>query len=248
MASKSEDRRRETIGCAGVLSIVVAVIGSIPVWIIEPSSLVWVLRVGFIILLVLGSLACFYSGNRNDEAFDYLRQISRGQHFDQDGFAFLPLLTSRKGVAYVEIFFQNQRDCRCEARVVMEALPIPFSGYRLNPIAFAIPCEAGVFGVARIPIPAPAKSQGKVNTWNVGASVKFPSGRGGLLRFGQGLSVGFVADQSWDNAIMIAGLLTLTPVLKTPARSKMAIPTDVMEQVPADLKPEIEVLEMPKLQ
>jgi hypothetical protein len=246
MPSNAEDWRREFVGCTGVISITAAVIGSIVVWIDEPNPIIWIFRIAFIILIVAGSVACYYSRSRADEVVDYLRQMSNGQHFDQDGFAFLPVVSNRNGVAYLEILFQNQRDCRCEGRVLMEPLPELFAGYRLSGIAFSIPCEAGVFGVARIPIPAPVKSQGEATTWNVGASVKYPDGKKGLLRFGYGLSVGHVADQSWDNAIMIAGLLTMMPILKTPARATLTIPKGVAEHVPAGLKSEIQVLNKPQ--
>jgi hypothetical protein len=214
----------------------------------DPGPVLWTLRVGFTTLAVVGGVGFFLALPPKDEAIDHLRALSKGKHFDQDGFAFLPAIAARSGVAYLEVLFQNQRDCKMISRVVLQPHSDLFRDSGFKAVGFEIPCDAGVFGVARLPISVPLDRQGHTHYWDVGAGVEFPDGKGGLLRFGRGLMVGRVnavspEAQRTQALVTIASLLVLSPSISIPARTNLAMPSNVLSDVPDGLAPEIEVLE-----
>jgi hypothetical protein len=213
----------------------------------DPGAVLWSLRAGFTTLAVVGFVGFFFSLPPKDEVTDHLRLLSKGKHFDQEGFAFLPTVSARNGIAYLELLFQNQRDCNMIGHVVLQPQSDLFRESGFKAVGFEIPCEAGVFGIARLPIAVPLDKQGCMHYWDVGAGVNFPDGNGGLLRFGRGLMVGRVdavspEAQGTQALITIASLLVLSPSISVPARTNLAMPLDVLADVPDGLKPEIEVL------
>lgn len=213
----------------------------------DAGAVLWSLRAGFTTLAALGFVGFFLALPPRDEVTDHLRALSKGKHFDQDGFAFLPTVAARNGVAYLEVLFQNQRDCKMIGRVVLQPHSDLLRESGFKAVGFEIPCEAGVFGIARLPIAVPLDRQGCMHYWDVGAGVEFPGGKGGLLRFRRGLTVGRVdavspEAQGAQALVTIASLLVLSPSISVPARTSLAMPLDVLAHVPDGLQPEIEVL------
>jgi hypothetical protein len=249
MASSASDRRRELFASWAMAALLIGGIGAAIAWmpLDDSGTVLWSLRGGFTVLAVGGLIAYFFTFNPKDEVTDHLRQLSKGKHFDLDGFAFLPTVVARNGVAYVEVLFQNQRDCAAIGRVLMVPLGRLFRDSGLKAVAFEVPCEPGVFGVARLPIPVPVAHQGEWEHWNVGAGIEFPNGKGGLLRFGHGLQVGRVdalsdGAQAMQLAATVASILVLSPSISVPAQTRHFMPEDVLAELPDGLEPEIEVL------
>ncbi len=212
-----------------------------------PGAILWSLRIGFTTLAVVGLVTFFFGLPPKDEFTDHLRVLSRGKHFDQEGFAFLPTIAPRNGVAFVEVLFQNQRDCVINGRVVLQPHSDLFKESGIKAVAFEIPCEPGVFGVASMPIGVPLDKQGRLHYWMVGAGVEFPNGKGGLFRFGRGLNVGRVEAvspeaQGADAMMAIASLLVLSPLISVPAQMGIHMPLEVLAEIPDGLEARIEVL------
>jgi hypothetical protein len=78
-------------------------------------------------------------------------------------------------------------------------------------VAVGISCDAAAFGKASIWWPVPEEAQGKEVSIDVAASVKYPTGRGRLLRFRDGLRVGAVGADLWREGIRMIGALSGTP-------------------------------------
>jgi len=249
MASLAADKRRELIGSCSMTGLVIGGGGAAICWmpLDDPGPVLWSLRIGFTTLAVVGMVAFFFGLPPKDEVTDHLRLLSKGKHFDQEGFAFLPTIAARNGVAYLEVLFQNQRDCKTIGRVVLQPHDDLFKESGFKAVGFEISCEPGAFGVARLPIAVPTDKQGYIHHWNVGAGVDFPAGKGGLLRFRRGLMVGRVdtitpAAQGAQAVVAIASLLILSPTISVPAQTALPMPIDVLAKVPDGLEPEIEVL------
>lgn len=213
----------------------------------DPGAALWSVRIVFTIVAVLGLVLFVVGLPPQDELPDHLRLLSKGKHFDQDGFAFLPACSARDGVGYLEILFQNQRDCKMIGCVVLQPHADSFRETGCKAAYFEVYCEASAFGVARLPIAVPYDQQGQIHFFNVGVRVEFPGGKGGLLRFGRGLQVGVIDAASLAVAcgkapVSIANLLEVSPVVSFPARIGLLLPMDVLNKAPPGLSAEIELL------
>ena len=142
----------------------------------RPDAAAWGLRIGglLVALLALGTILKLHF--RVDRERDYLRQISE-RYFNRDGFCFAFAVSVVDGVAFLNSYFQTQRDQSCIAQIVLR----PARGFfmtraKIDLIAFAIECPPAGFGYARIAIPK--EMQGKLQSFEVGASVRYPNGHG----------------------------------------------------------------------
>ena len=130
-------------------------------------------------------------------------------YFERDGLCFAPAIeTTRLGACELALYFQNRYEGRVVARV--QVLP-PLRPWRLKrhdlPVrTFAIQCPGGGFGVARAAFPVPHAYQGRRMTFELGAGVKYPDGRGELLRFRGGVRAGSTCDTSAGGQLLAAVL------------------------------------------
>lgn len=213
-----------------------------------PGTVLWPLRIGFTMLALFGLAAAICSlVPRRDEAVDRLRAFTAGDHFDQDGFAFVTTILEEDELAYVQVVFQNQRDCKTIGRVVMKPVGPAFLETDFCAVLFEIACAPGAFGIARLPIAVPFEEQGEYHPWQVAASVEFPAGKGGLLRFGRGRAVGHLVsispeDKVDQSAPIVARLLQEPPMMGFPCRVELLMPKGVLPKLPPGVEPEIKSL------
>jgi hypothetical protein len=142
--------------CA-VMLIVGAIASAIAWTADQPDAVTWSFRIGgpTLALLALGLILKLHF--RADLAHDYLRDRA-GTYFNRDGFCFAFVATAADGIAYMDAYFQNQRDKPCVGRIALR----PARGFlmgrtKIETITYEIECAPAAFGYARIAIPIPEK-------------------------------------------------------------------------------------------
>lgn len=80
---------------------------------------------------------------------------------------------------------------------------------------------------ALFPWAIPQNLQGKTVSLSLYAGVKYPDGRGTLLRYRDGLRVGAVGTDAWREGLQIAGAIGGALVISRPARIKLTLPSGV---------------------
>jgi hypothetical protein len=238
-------RMGESTKSVCALLMIVGVIGAALAWTADhPDATTWGFRVGAptVAILALGLLLGLHF--RADVEPDYLRAIT-GTYFNRDGFCFAFATTAVDGIAYLDACFQTQRDQPSVGRIALR----PARGFfmtraKIEAITYEIECPPGGFGVARIAIPIPEKLQGKRQSFEVGASVSYPQGRGRRIRFHDGLFLRSNTNfgNSFGTALAVAGAATGSIALSKPAVAKVAMPIGVAEHIRDDLAPELKTL------
>jgi hypothetical protein len=181
---------------------------------------------------------------RADEAPDYLRQ-QFATYFNRGGFCFAVRPSVADGVAYLDVYFQNQQDTRCVGRIALRPARGFFLGRAdLEPVAAEIRCGPAAYGFARIPVAIPAELQGRKQSFEVGASVDRPDGRGRTLRFRDGVALRANSDfgNAFGTALTVAGALTGQIVYQSPATTAIELPRGVAQTIPAGREPEFRTL------
>jgi hypothetical protein len=202
------------------------------------------LRYGCAVLAAGGLIGFLALHFRKDIIPDYLRRHA-GPYFNRDGFCFAFRTRVIDNTCWLEILFQSQQDQACIGRVALR----PARGFLLGrasmpPIAAEIQCEPAAFGVARLAIPIPAELQGKRQSFEVGASVDYPLAKGRTLRFRDGIMLRENSDfkNAFGTTLTVAGALTGSIVLSSPATTTLSLPSDVATTVSPALRPEVATL------
>jgi hypothetical protein len=169
---------------------------------------------------------------RRDKAPDFLYRLV-GRNFECNGFAFAVVPRVDQGICQLAILFQNRYANPCEAQVNLK----PSRGFfmlrrAISQLSIGIICDGGAFGVAFVPWGIPLQYQGKKQDIDVGASVRFPKGKGELLRFRDGIEVKGPTLEAVRVALTVAGAVGGHFMIDTPARQSIRLPTDVAETVP----------------
>ncbi len=202
------------------------------------------LRYGCPVLAILAVIGFLKLHLRPDDETDYLRK-HLGPYFNRSGFCFGFRTKVGDGVCHLETYFQNQHVEPCIGCVALRPARGFFLGRaKIETIAIQIECGPAAFGIARMAIPVPSSLQGKRQTFEVGASVDYPNGKGRRVRFHDGIVLRANSNfsDSFRTALNVAGTLTGPIVLVTPATVKMELPAGVAEDVPEAMKPEIHTL------
>lgn len=192
-------------------------------------------------LLTAGALASFsllvYAMLRKDKdkAPDFLHRLVGNDFFERDGFTFALVPRPQDGVCQMAILFQNRYSEPCEAQVVIQPSRQFFMNRRpIQKLTIGISCEGGAFGVVFVSWGIPKQFQGQKQNIDVGGSVRWPTGKGQMLRFRDGIAVKGPQLTSFQVATTVAAALGGMIVLHTPVRLGIQLPTDVAESVPKD--------------
>ena len=235
----------ESTKAISALVLIVAAIAAALAWTVnQPDAATWAFRIGgpALALLTLGLILKLHF--RDDLAHDYLRDRV-GTYFNRDGFCFAFIATAVDGVAYMDVYFQSQYDQPCIGRIALRPVgQFLMSRAKMETIICEIECAPAALGVARIAIPVPEKLQGKRQSFEVGASVNYPDGKGQRLRFRDGVFIRSNTNfgTSFGTALTIAGAATGSIVLSKPATATVELPVGVTEEIPDNLEPEIKTL------
>ncbi len=227
------------------LLMIVGIIASVLAWTADrPDATTWGFRIGAPIVALLSLGLILKLQLRPDLERDYLR-TQTGTYFNRDGFCFTFVVTPIDGTAFMDAYFQTQYDKPSVGRIALR----PARGFfltraNIDAITFEVECPPAAFGFARIAIPLPAKLQGTRQSFEVGASVRYPEGKGRRVRFHDGVFLRSNTDfgNSFGTALTIAGAATGSIVLSKPATTTVALPTGVAEDVPQGLAAETKVL------
>jgi len=229
--------------------IMVGVVAAVMAWAMEqPNATTWGFRIGgpAIAILALGLILKLHS--RPDLETDYLRCVAR-TYFNRDGFCFAFVVNSVDGIAVMDAYFQSQYDRSSIGRIALRPARGFFMtrariGGRIGAITFEVECPPGGFGHARIPIPLAENLQGKRQSFEVGASVQYPDGKGRRIRFHDGVFLRSNSNfgNSFGTALTIAGAATGSIVLSQPATTTFDLPTGVADHLPITVAPEMRIL------
>ncbi len=225
---------REAIKVSWVLVLSAGFLVACFSWVNDrPDSLTWACRFGGPAAALLGFGAFLKMHYRADLVHDYLRDVAPW-YFNRGGFCFAFAVQAVDGVAYLAMYFQNQRDRPCVGRVALrQAEGFFLRGAPIEAITFKIECEPAAFGIARIELPIPIKMQGKRESFDVGALVQFPGGKGRQLRFRDGIVIRTNANfnDSFGTALAIAGMLGGHIAIHSSPSIKIALPSGVAEDL-----------------
>ncbi len=210
----------------------------------SPNATTWGFRIGSPLVAALALALILMLQFRRDLEPDYLRTVSR-TYFNRDGFCFSFVVRAVEGIAVMDAYFQSQYDRPSIGRIAVR----PARGFwmtraKIDAITFEIECPPAGFGFARVAVPIPEKLQGKRQSFQVGASVRYPEGKGRRVRFRDGvfLRSNTTFSDSFTTAVMIAGAATGSIVLSKPATARVHLPHDVREEIPSDIGPKRSVL------
>ena len=215
------------------LVVIVGLVGSLMAW-WTMDTVNWPARLGFPTagLASLGLL--LWAVMRRDKAPDFLRQVA-GSYFENGGFCFAIVPAIRERTYRLDIYYQNRYERPCRARVIMQpSLQFFLNRRPIGSITVAIECGGGSFGVASVPWAVPGAFQGKKQSFDIGADVKYPLGHGAMLRYRDGLQVGGANEPTWVAITTLAGALGGILVLYKPAKCTFELPSDVEETVPEE--------------
>ncbi len=181
---------RESIKVVCVAVFMFAVPTAAVVWTDDrPNNVVRILQIASPIVSAVAIGLFLKLHFRADIVPDYLYRYV-GNYFNRGGFCFGFRPIAKNGICFVEAYFQNQTDRPCRGRIALRPARGFFLGReQIATVTFDIACEPAAFGVARIAIPLPERVQGKRQSFDVGASVEYPPGKGRTLRFRDGLAV-----------------------------------------------------------
>jgi hypothetical protein len=204
------------------------------------SSVTWWFRIGCPILGIVCLVPLVWAQTRKDKVPDYLARIAP-RYFERDGFCFAIVPQVVKGNCTMQVYFQNRYDQPCSAQILIRASSGLFSGRPdLSDVALGISCGPAEFGCSAIPWAIPESLQGKATSLSLYAGVKYPNGRGTLLRFKDGMRVGAIGTDVWREGLQIAGALGGAAVISRPARIKFTLPSGVsaskQESISAETK------------
>ncbi len=140
--------------------------------------------------LAIGALAGFFVLHfRRDKAPNFLRRQYK-RYLERSGFCFGILVDSREGVAFLDIPFQSRYAKPSIAQIGLRQSIDPLSAAGREPfLTVEIECGRGAFGVGHFPVAIPAKFQGETLRLQATASVRYPEGKGEMLRFRNGVPV-----------------------------------------------------------
>jgi hypothetical protein len=230
----------ESIKAACAVVLVVSAFTAVMVWTEDrPDALTWSLRIGCIVLPIL-ALSLFLALHfRYDVAPDFLRQL-RGDYFNRDGFCFAFGTGISNGMAFIDAYYQNQYAGPCLGQIALRTAKGFFlNRAKIETIVFGIECEPAAFGAVRMPIPVPHALQGKHQSFEVGASVFYPEGKGQRLRFFHGIPLDTNTDfrGPFSKGVVIFAAVTGHFILSKPATVKIALPANVPDELPSDAAP-----------
>jgi hypothetical protein len=235
----------ESTKAVSAFVMIIASIATAVAWIADrPDATTWAFRIGSP-LLALASLGFILKLHaRADLAHDYLRERT-GSYFNRDGFCFALIPDVIDRTAYICAYFQNQYDQPSIGRIALRPARGFFMGRaNIDAITYEVECAPAAFGFARIAVPIPQKLQGKRQSFEVGASVEYPNGKGRRLRFHDGIFLRTNTNfgNGFRTAVTIAGAAGGAIVLSKPATATMDLPLGVGEELSAPHPPEIVTL------
>jgi hypothetical protein len=168
-----------------------------------------------------------------DPVPDFLSSIAP-RFFERDGFCFSIGVEKEEGHARIRVFYQNRFSEPSVAKVFIGPTQKAFTNLGgLPKFEFQISCTSGEFGSQSIAWVVPTNFEGKKVLWDVAAQVKYPSGRGVLLRGKNGIHVNDHLVNSGEEAVkaltgLFLGAAHIHTMPKGQGRVEMLLPTGMI--------------------
>ncbi len=236
---------RESIKVTCCLILVIAAITAAVTWMNDrPTAETWTYRIGGSLLAVVSLGVILALQFQRDKVPDYLRKQA-GSYFNRDGFCFAFDTSVAGGICCLNTHFQNQFDQPCRGRIMLQPQNAQWkSAAKIEAFAIEIDCEPAAFGLMRLAIPVPKQLQGTEQSFEVGASVQFSSGKRTRLRYNDGIAVksNTKFDKQFRTAVTVVGALGGSLILISPASVKLDLPDDVASKLEKDYPPKIKTL------
>jgi hypothetical protein len=210
----------------------------------RPSETTWALRLCLPAISVAAIALFLRLHFRADKVPDFLSRRAR-RYFNRKGFCFAPFAENRGGICFLAVYFQNQQDAPCIGWIAVQPGPDFFMRRPAIPaVVFQIDCEAAAFGIARVAVPLPRETQGKRQSFEVGASVNYFQGRGRTVRFRDGTLLSTACNFENERAALLgaAGLLTGHILISFPVRTAIDLPAGVAVDFTPDGTTEVQTL------
>jgi hypothetical protein len=190
--------------------------------------------VGLTLAALIPLLLLLYSLLRRDKAFDFLYHLV-GNYFERDGFQFAVVPRIEASMCQIAILFQNRYSNRCEAQVFVKPSQEFFMTRRpIDHLSIGVVCDGGAFGAVLIPWGVPKQFQGKKQNLDIGASVRYPQGKGQMLRFRDGTPVKGPTLSAFQIATTVAAAAGGMIVAHSPARMAIQLPHNVADHLSDD--------------
>jgi len=184
------------------------------------NNLLRVLATPTAILAITGFFILHF---RRDLAPDFLRQQCK-KFYERNGFCFFAWIDSKDGIAVLNIPFQSRYSKPSLAQIAFrQPNQQPF-------LTVEIECEPGASGIAHFPVAIPEHYQGKEVLFEIGATVRYPKGKGKMLRFRNGMLVR--QDACHSKSWVMTG--EIKSIIQQP------LPSGVAEELPKGIEPTME--------
>lgn len=182
--------------------------------------------------LLLGSLALLvWAECRKDKVPEFLRRLFKS-YFERGGFCFVPIQEiDDDGVPLLWIYYQNRHANPCEAVVHLSTMRWRLRKPPLPPVQVAIACPGAAYGRSPVIWPVPADWEDRTILVGVAAEVRYPGGKGELLRYREGEHVEGIRAGFWAAAGVITAVATVgvghAMAFASRARMKLTLPVTV---------------------
>jgi hypothetical protein len=219
----------------GVSSVVVAILAMIT-WAgasVGPPVL-WT------VLTVLLVAAFIWLYRRPSPYPDLLGQVSR-KYFERNGFCFSIGCVEAKGRCELIVHYQNRYANPAQAVLVLNRPRRSFRKATEPSVSIGFEYGGGEFGATRVPWAVDEQLQGKTDVLEVAADVRYPQGKGRMIRYRDGLRVGTAKGANFQVAATVAAAMAGFILISRPARVRLRYPTGVSQSVPdrAAIKSEV---------
>ena len=190
------------------------------------GALLWKIRIVGMILFVAPIVITIWAARIRDLAPDFLTRISP-DYFERDGLCFLFLVEKSQSRARMVLCYQNRFEKPCEANVFIGPTPIALGDLAGLPnFQFSLSLKGGEFGKQSLAWSVPSRFQGGKVLWDVAAKVKYPAGRGVLLRGRNGANVGDHLVGVGEEAVKALASVIISPgsISGRSARTELKMP------------------------
>ncbi|PYJ56218.1 MAG: hypothetical protein DME24_22960 [Verrucomicrobia bacterium] len=207
-------------------------------WLIKPSNhsdvtLTWIIRFASVVCFLTPIGVSIWLSRLADPVPDFLAGIST-RFFERDGLSFLITVEKAADYARMVVYYQNRFDKPCIATIAVGPTRKAFTDLDGLPIfEFNLSVEGAEFGKQSVAWSIPLRFQGKKILWDVAAQVKFPAGRGVLLRGRNGAAVGDHLVGGGEEAVKAVTSLVLSAahLHSMPARAarvELTLPANIL--------------------
>ncbi len=193
----------------------------------------WTIRISTVIAGPLSLLILFVLTLKPDPVPDFFADVSL-PHFGRDGVLFAFEVIAKEHVCWLTVHYQNRFANRAVLTVAVQpSRDFLMSRNDIPSMVAELPCGPAAYGTLDIPLPIPQQYQGKKQSFDVAASIRYPKRTGALLRNSVGAPIASADLPGFGSLVLTVAHLVILgrPQLsfKFPTRIQLQLPTGVQE-------------------